>query len=837
MPTDDEGSGSREVRLFDTGTGDAADAGTSADAGEPTDAALDREPAAGAGTLSVREAVATATAGTAKSAPRKRSRRQRELRGAQAVVALAAVAGLLVDVSPSGTRWADTLMAAGFVAMLAAAGSSAKRWTWFIAAGAALALSDGRVSLACGLVALVLTLLSMGSVRPVPAVGAAVGGLSGLALLRATDVGPRGLSAVVVAIVVAPLLVSGYRFAGHRSRRRVRRAVLVSAVVLVVVCVMFALAAMRARPAAERGLDLLQEGMDAAREGDDGLATQRLGEAADAFATADRHLGSWYAAPAHVVPVVGHNARAAATMASAAADVSADGTDAAYDADLQSLTVQGGTLDLERVRGLSGPLEDVAAVLAAADADLTSLDETWLVGTVADQLDRVRGEVAAARPDVDLAAEATQVIPAMFGGDGESRWLIAFVTPVEARGRTGLVGNFAELTAVDGTVDMTRFGRASELESEGTPGADRVLSGPEDYLDRWERFAPAETWRNVTMSPHFPSVGQVMVELYPQSGGLPVDGVIAIDPVGLAALMNFTGPIEVPGIAEPLDAGTAAEYLLSEQYVTLVDNDARLDTLETLARATFDQLTAGDLPSPRGVADTLGPAVAGGHIHAYSSDADQQDLFEVVGIDGALPEVRGDSLSVVVNNAVGNKIDLFLEREIDYEVTWDPATGQVAATATVTLTNNAPAEGLPDYVIGSPLPADVRPARGTNRTYLSVYSPWALAGARLDDGPASVERQSERDRYTYSLYLDIPPEGASRTLTLDLRGWLAPERGYSLDVTTQPLVNPDVLALAVEVAGDGPIDAGSPLTVDGRTAGVEEELIERATRYRIETGS
>ncbi len=425
----------------------------------------------------------------------------------------------------------------------------------------------------------------------------------------------------------------------------------------------------------------------------------------------------------------------------------------------------------------------------------------------------------------------------MFGGNRDTRWLVAFVTPVEARGRTGLLGNFAELTATDGDVEMTRFGRASELEEGGTPGTERTLSGPDDFLARWARFAPSETWRNVTMSPDFPSVGQVMAELYPQAGGEAVDGVIAIDPVGLAALMNFTGPIEVPGRAEPLTPTNAAAFLLHDQYVALDDNPERIDTLETLARATFDRLTTGDLPPPATVADTLGDVVRAGHLNVYAVDPRQQLLVEDLGLDGGLPEVGGDSFGVVANNAVGNKVDLFLQRDIGYTARWDPETGEVVATATVVLTNHAPSQGLPGYVIGSPLPPAVRPPPGTNRTYLSIYSPWALDRAQLDDEAVELERQSELGRYAYSLFLDIPPEGGTRTITLDLRGQLDPREGYSLDVTTQPFVQPDQLDLGVEVAGDDTIRVDAPLLVDGRHVSVQEPLQARDASYRIEVDS
>ena len=81
------------------------------------------------------------------------------------------------------------------------------------------------------------------------------------------------------------------------------------------------------------------------------------------------------------------------------------------------------------------------------------------------------------------------------------------------------------------------------------------MSGPAEWLERWGRYgfntSPGGTtsvvpWSNVTMSPHFPSTAAVMAELYPQSGGAAVDGVFAMDPYVLAALVELTGPIDVP---------------------------------------------------------------------------------------------------------------------------------------------------------------------------------------------------------------------------------------------------------------------------------------------------
>ena len=63
--------------------------------------------------------------------------------------------------------------------------------------------------------------------------------------------------------------------------------------------------------------------------------------------------------------------------------------------------------------------------------------------------------------------------------------------------------------------------------------------GPPDLVARYSRFDVANTWRNLTMTPDFPSLAVAANELYQQSGGQPINGVISVDPAGLAALMGL----------------------------------------------------------------------------------------------------------------------------------------------------------------------------------------------------------------------------------------------------------------------------------------------------------
>ena len=107
----------------------------------------------------------------------------------------------------------------------------------------------------------------------------------------------------------------------------------------------------------------------------------------------------------------------------------------------------------------------------------------------------------------------------------------------------------------------------------------------------------------------------------------------------------------------------------------------------------------------------------------------------------------------------------------------------LAAAATVALTNEAPDQGRRRRH-GSPLPPAVPPPPGTNRKYLSVYSPWDLDATRLDEGSrVNVERARS---LAYPLFLDIRRRAGTRTIKLDLRGSSTPKRPTPSTTTMQP---------------------------------------------------
>jgi hypothetical protein len=447
--------------------------------------------------------------------------------------------------------------------------------------------------------------------------------------------------------------------------------------------------------------------------------------------------------------------------------------------------------------------------LLVADTELGGIDATWLVTPIDDKLSNLRAKVARAAHDAETGIQAARVVPALLGANGQTkRYFVAFQTPAEQRASGGIIGNFAVVSFTDGHLTLERSGRDNDLNTGGD--GNRTLVGPLDYVARYSRFKPQHTWQNVTLSPDWPSVAQVIEGLYPQSGGGPVDGAISVDPAALAAFLKLTGPVTVDGLGMPLTAKNAASFLLRDQYLQFGDLQSRVDVLGNAVDAVIHRIQNGDLPGAARIGKVLGPMVKQGRLKLQTVDATGEQFLTRIHASGALPAVQGDFAGLVTQNASGNKIELFLHRSLTYEPVVDPATGTVRSVATITLRNDAPASGLPDYVIAG---SGANPtARGHYRGFVSFYTPLALQKATVDGQPAAFDTGTELGRNVISTFVDID-SGGTATIRLELAGPVKlPKvdagRRYRLTVWHQPTIEPDQVTVRVSgAAGAGLQDA------------------------------
>ena len=431
-----------------------------------------------------------------------------------------------------------------------------------------------------------------------------------------------------------------------------------------------------------------------------------------------------------------------------------------------------------------GPdLARAARVATQVQVDVHGLPRsTWLPTAdraragLAQQIDRLA-------PVMTEASLAARVLPPMLGAHGERRYFLAFQNLAEARGTGGLPGAFAVLRADGGHLSFERFGNNTEME---TAKADVDLGA--EFANRYRGSDPIHVWANSNMSPHFPYAARIWASAWHEHTGEHVDGVIAVDPATLSRLLRVTGPARTADGTE-LTADNVVDLTERASYAVYDDIARRKTFFVDAARAAAGQLmTAIDdqrlLP---GLLVAMNDAQRDGRLKVWSAHAAEQRLLESRPYSGTLPDTPGPFAGLVVNNAAGSKLDYYLDRSLVWEA-GDCVGDEHAVTVTVSLTNRAPASGLPGYVTlrEDHPPYPTRP--GDNRLLVSYYAGAGatFTGAVLDGRPAQVIQGVERGHSVFTLDLELPA-GSHRTLVLHL---LEPHADGAPTVLRQPLVTP-----------------------------------------------
>lgn len=721
------------------------------------------------------------------------------------LVLAAACGGAAAGVHPTGTVAIDDLYGAGFAALVTLSASRASRWTLLFLAAVGFAFSRYWLWIPAG-AGLVAAFGVCVPKRRSPVFCALAGALAAQVVLRWPSVGFHGLTAVAALVAVAPALLSAWRNSGRRVHRICGWAIGVLLAVLVVFAVPVVVSMLSARSGLESGVSLAKSSVNSFEDGRSDAAKAVIGRAAGDLGHAHRTLSGWWNIGGYVVPVLAQQERALADGATAGARLTSVVDRQADALDLSNLRFRDGRIDVQSLEALQKPTVLVDQAVISAQHEMAKTRSAWLISPIETRLSSFDSQMTRFRSDADLAVLAVRDGPALLGADGVRHYFVAFMSPAETRGLGGILGAYGILTVDDGSLKLTQSGRPIDLTAADSPAWH--LDGPASFLARYGQFKPQDSFEDLSLAPDLPTVGDVIEQLYPQVGGTHLDGVIVLDPYALGDLLDLTGPVQVPGLGE-LTAQNAGPVLLKRQYlIGSITTDQRHDYLQDALAAGFHQLTTSSLPSPETIASALGPAVRQGRLLFWSSHPADDPLLDRLDLTGAFPSRGdGDLLAVTDANGAADKIDAYLDQSISDQVSYDPATGQVASTVTVALDNTAPASGLPEYVIGSYTGSGL--PSGTSKTWLSLYSPLALTSVTVDGKPVTFSGPTEEDGvYAYSGFVVTPPSSTVKVVA-KLAGRVAPG-GYTMTTRLQPLANPQ--SFTVSVAPAGPSFAGGTWT-------------------------
>lgn len=731
------------------------------------------------------------------------------------LVAFAVGGAAFADDRPTGVRVVDVMFRCALAALFVIGASRARR-SQLVVAAAVLAVPTVLVADRASYLVVGLTVAGAGAAaasylfpQRVPVFAAIVGAMLSQSALRIPTSLPARVPSVVAGVALFVLFLSSASQLSEVVRRRLLVAGVAVGTVTFFGGVAGSIALVNSRSQVERGISAAKSGLREIKAGNTADAEPQFAVARVALQSAQRHLESPFASAGRVVPILSQHISTIHDLTAVAGNVVDAAATTTGKADLQSLRAESGRIDVRRMTELRDQVVFADAALSRARTALTSADGTWLARPVSQRIASLRTEVDdAARSAADVR-KILDVIPSMLGADGTRRYLLVTPTPAEARGSGGVIGNYGEISTDNGRFALDRFGRNAELNSNGVPFGERTLDAPPDFIARYARFGASRIWQNANMSPDFPASAQSMAGLYPQSGGRPVDGVISVDPIALAAFLNIVGPVTVPSWPDPITSANAARVLMFEAYIVKGGGTTdRYQLLADVAQAVWGKLSTTSLPNPKVLIDALAPAVRARHLQVWMRAPAEEEYLTSIGLAGNVPDVLGDNFGLVMNNNSAGKIEYFLDRNVSYDAVIDPANETVASTVTARFRNGAPSTGLPDYIIDNLTPGEDLP-NGTSRLYLSLYSPLELTGATVDGKPLELQAEIEFSRRVYSGFITVPSQGEA-TVVATFAGPIAGVgRNYRLDVFRQPLARRETLTVSVRTRGTAvlnPID-------------------------------
>lgn len=483
------------------------------------------------------------------------------------------------------------------------------------------------------------------------------------------------------------------------------------------------------------------------------------------------------------------------------------------------VSLSDGTFPLEAIAASQRELRALVVQLPAGPPQLGR----GVLSRLVDATDTLYAEAHRRRDQLGVLDGGLSLLTELAGGNGDRTYLVAIANTAEMRGSGGMILNYGVLEGSGGTIDLTAFGRIDELAFTGPVAVPQL---PADYLVRWAGFDPLSRWRQANLAGDFTVVAPVLEAMYGAATGRAVDGVLQIDPAGLAGLLDGVGPVSVPELGQ-VSSDNVVALTLNEAYLRFPGVEQRTDVLGDVAEAALRRLVDGDIPSLRKLATGMMEAVDGRHLLVHTTARSPGEDLVALGADGALPPIEQvDSFHLTAQNLAGNKLDYYLDTAL--RVTGSIPDGALGALqAEVVLTNTAtPGATGPAYIFG-PGPTATPLTAGLLRSLVTLYVPFGtslegVSGAALVQPAVSG---TEAGRPFVSFTVDVPA-GESRTVGLVLQTAPRAADGYSFIVVPSPrvrstTVSVDITTGAGAVAGDVELNRQWTFTAGAEPAQVE----------------
>lgn len=289
------------------------------------------------------------------------------------------------------------------------------------------------------------------------------------------------------------------------------------------------------------------------------------------------------------------------------------------------------------------PTPGISMIRAAYDKGETQLDE------LADR--------------VNALSNTFQILPTLLGDGQQRTYVVMAMTPSEMRSSGGLIGSVGDLTTSNGTVHIGDF-RSND---------DYLPYGIGDHSEDMKRVFTDEgplhmsfDIRDLAVFPNTADSAVAMQSVWnrtPWGQGVPLDGVIMVDPVFLQQLIAINGNMTLPD-GTILTGDNTAEFLMNTVYQKYPENETDALFGVVAGQAMTSMFSRMDMGKLYKTGEMLGTMAKGRHFTMYAFDEHIEQGVQAAGFTGQIPSSETNpSVGIYLTEQNPSKMGWYIKRE------------------------------------------------------------------------------------------------------------------------------------------------------------------------------
>lgn len=276
-----------------------------------------------------------------------------------------------------------------------------------------------------------------------------------------------------------------------------------------------------------------------------------------------------------------------------------------------------------------------------------------------------------------LVSGTVDVLPTIFGLDGQKNYLLLFQNNMELRPGGGFIGSYGLLT-----LDK---GRIADFSINDVYDADGQLKGHVEPPFPIRRYLPSAHWylRDSNFDVDFAKGASVSAFLLNAETGKIVDGVIGIDLTFVKNILSAIGPVYVADYKETVSENNL--FQLAESHAEknfFPGSTQKKDFLRALFLAIQLEFNSKKTFPYLNLSEVLADSILEKHVVFAFNDPSLQNTFSVNNLSSTLTDERkteknsiNDFVGINEANLGVNKVNYFIQRLVSYNLIMDDSGG------------------------------------------------------------------------------------------------------------------------------------------------------------------